>query len=196
MHENILLSRIGKFFDCLYRPDLIEKFSISEIRDAFRPSQLQSKQWLFEQLVPLLKPSDNIAVLGSWFGFVASCLNEMKYKNITDIDIDARLHDFSIAMNSSNEHYRRLTCDATVCDLSTFNIVINTSTEHMNNNWFNAVANNAIVAIQTNNIKIESHVNTCDSLLQVTNNYPMKILYQGQLEFKTYTRFQLIGIKI
>lgn len=196
MHETIILSQLSKVFDSLYSEDTKNSIELTQIRDAFRSSQIKSKIWLLENLCPYLNHNHKIAILGSWFGFIAACLSNLGFNHITDIDIDSKVQRLSERLNSSNTYYKRINRDANEIDLTGYEVVINTSAEHMSTKWLENVSNNTLIAIQSNNIDIPEHINLCHNLEQMKEKYQLKILYSGQLEFKTYNRFQLIGIKI
>lgn len=195
MHESIVLNQICQTFDCLYQSDNLNSVTLNEVRDAFRPSQIKSKLWLLSNISQLLQPQHRIAILGSWFGFIGACLHEMGYSQITDIDQDIRLESLSRSLNFDNKHYVRITADVNDMVLDQFDFVINTSAEHMASDWIHTVKTGSLVAIQTNDIDIPQHVNRCCSLDQVSKQFNVDIIYLDQLKFKTYTRFQLIGIK-
>jgi len=76
-------------------------------------------------------------------------------------------------------------------------VVINTSCEHMTTEWFNTVASNQLVIIQSNNNPdYEGHVNTCKSLDEFCEKYSLNnIFYKGELELPIYKRFMQIGFK-
>lgn len=195
MNNIIVYQQIPRVFDCLYNQEILQSVSLVELRDAFRPSQITSKIWLLDHIKDLLTPELRICVLGSWFGFIASCLFDLGVTKITDIDIDARCADLSIRLNSRNKDYCRLICDASDLDYKNFDMIINTSSEHMSDSWFANVCPGTVIALQTNNIKHLTHVNIKHSLSEVCNTYAMNLIYQGQIDFKTYSRFMAVGIK-
>jgi hypothetical protein len=76
-------------------------------------------------------------------------------------------------------------------------LVINTSCEHMNNDWFNNLPDGTFVLLHQNDyFSNEQHVNCCKDVEDVKKKYPMQsILYEGSLDTHLYNRFMLIGIK-
>lgn len=195
MNDIIVLQQIPRVFDALYNKDILSTIGLEELRDAFRPSQIKSKIWLLDNLRPHLNNSNKICVLGSWFGFIASCLYDIGLSGITDIDCDARCQLLSQTLNSRNKSYVRVSDDACKFDLHEFDVIVNTSAEHMNNDWFYNVKSGSLVAIQTNDIVISQHINSVNSLSEAVDQYPMQLLFHDQLQFKSYRRFMLIGIK-
>ena len=79
-------------------------------------------------------------------------------------------------------------------------LIINTSAEHMDEQWFNQIRfkqleSNPIVAIQSNNLfDVPEHINCVHSVDHMKKKFPMsEILYEGELQLKGYKRFMLIG---
>ena len=82
-------------------------------------------------------------------------------------------------------------------DNQEINLVINTSCEHMDNNWFHSLPDGTFVVLHQNDyFENEQHVNCCKDLEEVKQKYPMRqIHYEGSLDTQLYNRFMLIGIK-
>jgi len=81
--------------------------------------------------------------------------------------------------------------------INDFNMVINTSCEHMDNTWYeNLPAGTFVVLHQNDYFENEQHSNCCKDLEEVKSKYPMQsIFYEGELDTHLYNRFMLIGIK-
>jgi hypothetical protein len=80
------------------------------------------------------------------------------------------------------------------------NLIINTSAEHMTEEWFHQIRfkemeSNPIVAIQSNNMfDGEGHINCVYSADHMKKKFPMKeVLYEGELQLKGYKRVMIIG---
>jgi hypothetical protein len=80
------------------------------------------------------------------------------------------------------------------------NLIINTSAEHMSEEWYNQIRfknieSNPIVAIQSNNLfDIPEHINCVHSVDHMKKKFPMReILFEGELQLKGYKRVMLIG---
>jgi hypothetical protein len=82
-------------------------------------------------------------------------------------------------------------------ELDDMQIVINTSCEHMNNEWFENIPKGKLVILQTNDyFDNPQHSNCCKDLEDAKAKYPMQdILYIGELDTQLYNRFMIIGIK-
>lgn len=81
--------------------------------------------------------------------------------------------------------------------LNDFNMVVNTSCEHMNNDWFNNLPDGTFVVLHQNDyFSNEQHVNCMKDIEDTKKNYPMsEIYYEGTLDTHLYNRFMLIGRK-
>jgi len=81
--------------------------------------------------------------------------------------------------------------------LDKFDMVVNTSCEHMNDEWFENLPDGTFVVLQTNDyFENEQHSNCCKDMDVVKGKYPMSnIFYEGELDTHLYNRFMLIGIK-
>lgn len=81
--------------------------------------------------------------------------------------------------------------------LNDFNMVVNTSCEHMNNDWFNNLPDGTFVVLHQNDyFSNEQHINCMKDIEDTKKNYPMsEIYYEGTLDTHLYNRFMLIGRK-
>lgn len=87
--------------------------------------------------------------------------------------------------------------DLAVLHIDKINMVVNTSCEHMDNNWFEKLPAGTFVVLQTNDyFENEQHSNCCKDLEDAKAKYPMQnVFYAGELDTQLYNRFMLIGIK-
>lgn len=188
-------------------------------KDAFTLGQLASKAWLVDQTVPLLQHKERltIAILGCWVGALVqplykSLLDE-RIQRIYGIDVDPDSVELSEQFNQrlvqDNWKYKGVVADcSTLCcgnmefmtggELITVtpDVVINTSCEHMDTEWFHSCATGQLVVMQTNNSDLyDGHINTCASVNEMQEKYPLtEILYAGSMETPAYTRFMQIGV--
>jgi hypothetical protein len=81
------------------------------------------------------------------------------------------------------------------------NCVVNTSTEHFdNNNWFENIDKGTLVLLQGNDLKIDDHVSRPKSLEHFVSLYPINdVKFSGTMNFQfknmSYNRHMIIGIK-
>ena len=81
--------------------------------------------------------------------------------------------------------------------LWTSRVVINTSCEHMDTQWFDSCDDDQLIVMQTNDSPdFDGHINICNSLSEMQDKYSMKdIKFKGSLKTPVYTRYMQIGYK-
>lgn len=196
-----------------------------DIRDAFSRGQIQSKVWLAKTLKELDIKADHVLVIGSWIGLITRFIDTLEWKKLRLVDLDRRscvlsdkafnltyLDDYKCKAVAEDINKVELTSKGYTLDIENFsnaafyserltpNLVINTSAEHMSNDWFlqlsyKKLETDPIIVIQSNNLfEIEDHVNSVHSINHMKKIYPMsRILFEGELQLEKYKRFMLIG---
>lgn len=181
--------------------------------DAFSSGQILSKTWLAEELEKvivaeiILQPL-NIVALGGWYGlanFILQVRNNINIKKFVSIDLDADACKIADTINESwvwkNWQFKSKWADANHVDLTEFDVVINTSTEHFaQRSWFDNIAEGTLVALQSNDMKHDDHCHNHETLAEFEKEFPVsKLLYSGEKSFQYpdwgFTRFMIIGIK-
>jgi len=196
------------------------------LRDAFSRSQLKSKIWLVEELAKIDTNYDNVVVMAGWFGQLKSVYDKrLTYAKMRIVELDRSACETSdYIFNLSNlENYKVKSVNSDITNLTLHkngyewdvenfkegikygekflpNLIINTSAEHMTEEWFNQIRfkeleSNPIVVIQSNNLfDIPEHINCVHSVDHMKKKFPMKeILFEGELQLKGYKRVMLIG---
>lgn len=178
---------------------------------AFSHGQIQSKLWLCENLEPLLPPAySQVAIIGSWYnvlGFMLLTRNQERYNLI--MGIDKRDESVTVANKITDgwsvgmDFKARNTCDDIKdCNLNSYNVVINTSCEHMNNDWFEKVNPYQLLCLQTSNMVTDDPnwniVNPNPTMDDFKKKYPLsQILFEGEKTFDyghlRYSRYMVIG---
>lgn len=178
--------------------------------DAFWKGQLQSKEWLvnnLEQVINLnfcdVKTSPlSVDIHGGWVGVLASMLfqSNIPIMNIRSIDIDVNCQSIASMMNKKEEiegRFKAIVAD--MCNIrSDADIIINTSCEHVTQDqydlWLSGHPNNSLIVLQSNNYKnISEHVRTADSLEEFIEQSQLKVIISNELELPLYKRFMIIG---
>lgn len=200
--------------------------NVEVLNDALSRSQIKSKIWLIEELAKIDTNHDYVAVFAGWFGQIKGLYDKrLTYAKMRVIEMDKIACESSdYVFNLSNlENYKVKSVQADINNLTLHkngyewtvenfrdntsysekfspNLVINTSAEHMSEEWFfqikfKELESNPIIAIQSNNLfDIPEHVNCVHSVDHMKKKYPMKeILYEGELQLKGYKRVMLIG---
>ncbi len=176
-----------------------------EFRDMFSSGQLYSKQWLIERLIAVCNnPVSNfphkpkIAIVGSWFGTLGVLLaTELQHESITLVDIDPRCSRFIDTIRSARPTLHPVCADMFKFDYTGFDVVINTSCEHIADitGWVKQLAPNTIIVAQSNNSANEiGHVNPTTSAEHLASLLGITLpLYEGEYKFPMYTRHMVIG---
>jgi hypothetical protein len=190
----------------LYDPYVKKHLSLEELRDAISDGQLLSKNWLVETLLNLVnngvietKPNESkkILILGGWIGTLALMINvrEMPFE-ITSVDLDTRANTIAEKLNYDFK-FGTIAADMYDVDYSPYDIIINTSSEHIPNisAWRKKIPSGKVVIVQNNNF-LEgaghiSNVKNSEELNFIMNLSDM--YYEGTRRFKQYDRYMLIG---
>ena len=182
--------------------------------DAFSAGQIESKIWAAEQLESIVNDLDigplRMYVLGGWYSllhFILSVRKNIAIEYCRSIDLDPIVSYNANKINNSWElqdwKFRAYPFDANNVNYAQekINCVINTSTEHFdNNNWFENIDEGTLVLLQGNDLIIDDHVSRPESLEHFINKYPVKNLkFSGTMNFQfknmSYNRHMIIGIK-
>ena len=190
--------------------------------DAFTLGQLSSKAWLLEELfnITLKRDPSTAVLLGSWVGTLVLPFLERadtswrlaQIERVYGIDTDPDAVDLSEQFNhrllESNWRYKGVVADVDMLNCSDMefetggelitlrpDIVFNTSCEHMSSDWFHTCHPDQLIVMQTNDSPdYDGHINTCASMDEVREKYPMRdCLYSGELVTPAYTRYMQIG---
>ncbi len=196
-----------RYSECLswfYRrhPDKIKDYIKS-----VSPKQLWCKKWLIRKLIDTNIEFKNIHLYGGWFGYpiIDFLSRTYKIKSLTNIDCDhdAILVNKRFSKEYFNHHfveYSKLAVEQFVGDFQNIDLVINTSSEHMNdlpelikNKLYNE---NCVFALQSNNMfNIDDHINCVNSKEELIEKSGLNnILYAGTQNMETYSRFMVIGL--
>jgi hypothetical protein len=190
---------VPQFLDMLYQEDVINLTSLTEVRDAFHSNQLRSKEEAACALRSSCTHTGSLLYIGSWFGvYTRAICDEYPEMEVDSVDMDLRCKFISDRFNQSVKNYREnFVCDINCFDrLNNYDTIINLSSEHMSNNWFDRIEPGKSVVIQSNNLPISDHINTCASLEEMIAKFPMAdTKYATELKLNVYTRFTLAGIK-
>ena len=189
-------------------------------KDAYSKGQLASKSWLLQSLSEVLAKEPmqltTVGIVGSWIGTLVEPLLLNKVYDIQRVygfDMDPRAIELSEKLNNKyltdNWRYKGVVADASKLDFSNLqfetsgelidthlDLIINTSCEHMNMDWFDSIDKQTLIVMQTNNSPdFEGHINVCEDFEEMGIRYKMHTLYRGELQTPVYTRYMQIGFK-
>lgn len=192
-------------------------------KDCFSRGQLQSKQWLVNELKKLNLNLGTIFLCAGWYGTLATMIFEsgILVKKIRSFDIDPTcvpiskvfnkpwvmddwkfnaviedIHNIDFSQHTYTVH-RSDGSEAELIDVP--DTIINTSCEHITefDKWYSLIPLGKLVILQGNNyLEIAEHTNCSENLEQFSKKSPMtKVLFEGELDLLKYKRFMKIGVK-
>jgi hypothetical protein len=162
----------------------------------FSRTQVLSKIWLGETIAKFQNHFNNVLLLGGWTTHHSLFFKDIKVDNLFSIDIDESINEtakiFNPAVVIDNSDvivaFNRLDRD--------FDLIINTSAEHMSMDWFNSIKPGTPVLIQSNNMDDPDHINNSIHLGEFLRKYPVsKTYFRGEYNFDNYSRFMVFGVK-
>ena len=196
----------------------------ANLNEHFSRGQMKSKCWMVAELSEIYQDEylGTVAHYGGWYATVAQNIFEkFRVKNYYNLEVDPECIEISDDFNYEQTVGWKF--KSTVQDVSNIvwkdnnsfdikiknlannmvttnvkpDLIINTSCEHMNEDWFNNIPTGTVVCLQTNDyFENEQHSNCCRDLADVIAKYPMnEIYYSGEIDTQLYNRFMLIGEK-
>ena len=187
--------------------------------DSFSSGQVGSKIWCAEELESACQyfeiqkkvlPPYNILILGGWYGILNLILrsrNNLKIQRVRSVDIDKEVCEIADLINNywvwQEWQFKSVHDDANDFKYTNndFNIVINTSTEHMTSRkWFDNIPLGTLVVLQSNNMKHDDHHTNHVSWMDFDEDYFLSEVFSvTQKEFVypewSFKRFMKIGLK-
>lgn len=168
--------------------------------ECFWQSQIKSKYVLIDS-IKAYNPK-NIAIFGGWFG-ILSQLVECNFPNaesIYTIDIDPSCFDVFSQIDVGEKVRSRTSCMSTYDSYQDIDFVINTSTEHVSQEiydaWWDNIPKGMHYAIQGNNFDtLDEHIRCANSLeefLEINHSDP---LHTEIIDCNGFDRYMAIGIK-
>ena len=192
---------IPKFMQSLYSDESKGILEAQELIDMFHENQMTSKNELLKACDKLDIHSNfyiNGLYIASWMGFMTRILSDNYNYYMSEIELDERCGPVSIKYNEKNKRYREhIVGDALEQDKDFFeryNLVINTSCEHMPSNWYYKLPDKCWVILQCNNFnEIDDHINCVENIKEMKARYPMHVKYESELQCTIYNRYTLAG---
>tara|TARA_Y100000992_G_C21203777_1_gene461850 strand:- start:119 stop:799 length:681 start_codon:yes stop_codon:yes gene_type:complete len=198
-------------------------WAFQRLVDASTTSQLESKFWLTEELSNVNESPKSAVLLGGWFAHVITSLllDYTSVEKVTNFEIDEDAHFISYKFNRrykkkeeyGDAQYRSIrrnvlfeslkgveTFTGDGKDPDQFDLVINTSCEHMFPMWkfreLNPQLLGKLFVLQSTNAReFEDHINCVDSEDELVDQSMLgDILYKGSKVLDNgLTRFMVIG---
>lgn len=184
-------------------------------QDAFASGQILSKLWLAETLEDVIRYQNitdplRILILGGWYGqlhLIFRIRKNLKIEFTTSVDIDPEVKKAAELVNETwiwqSRKFSAVTADANeyIYGPEDFNLVINTSVEHINTKqWFENIPLGCLVVLQSNDMEHDDHHNNHKSLQEFLEEYKMsEYYYDGVKAFsypnQMFKRYMIIGRK-
>ena len=193
---------IPKFLQCLYSDSCKDAdIQAQELIDMFHENQIVSKKQMIYALDHLDLSRElyiNGLYIGSWMGFMTRILSERYNFYMSELELDERCGPVSRKYNEKNERYREhIIGDALYQNKSfyeRYNLIVNTSCEHMESEWYYKLPNNSYVFLQCNDYDtIPDHINCVYSIEEMKGKYPMHVKYESETQCTIYKRYTLAG---
>lgn len=198
--------------------------NLANLNDHFSRGQMKSKCWMVEQLNLIFdqKYLGTVVHYGGWYATVAKNLfNDFKIKNYYNIELDQECIEIADNFNYEQANGWRFKSVHKDCSDIRYdknnsftvkiknrmgnqittniipNLIINTSCEHMNEDWFHNLPTGTPICLQTNNyFDNEQHINCVAGVDEALEKYPMgEVFYSGEIETHLYNRYMIIGRK-
>lgn len=187
----------------------------ANLTDHFSRGQMQSKTWLVAELEKIIDNAQlgTVLMYGGWYATVAELLFDRftisKYYNL---DLDREV--MQVADDFNRNRIKRNQFQSLICDVNKLvyddgttvlpdntivkpTVVINTSCEHMTDEWFYNLPDGQFVVLQTNNyFENEQHINCVNNVQEALEKYQFsEVFYSGEIDAMLYYRYMIIGIK-
>ncbi len=197
-----VINSILSLTNALYHPPLFNMMTKEELRDALSTGQIESKKWLLHNLVleaakyPF--PQMKIVVAGGWIGLLSAAINHLNHNWQAD-SLDLLEKNYHIAhLVLDKLQGQSIMADMYQFDYSSYNCVINTSTEHIAHlqSWLSLIPTGTFVVLQNNNsAHLNGHINCATSVDDFLNKAQLRqVLFSGELKFPFYHRYMIIGL--
>ena len=179
-------------------------WAFKRLLDASTESQMESKLWLATELMSVDISSKNVALLGGWFAHIITTLlmDEVNVDTVTNFEIDQDAKFISYKFNRRYKpNYKAKRKNITTSSLNeNFDLIINTSCEHMFPMWkfreLNPQLKNSWYVLQsTDDDQYDDHINCVkDEFYLAEQAHIVDIKFMGSKKLSNdMTRFMVIG---
>ena len=186
---------ITQFVGQFYQSDLSESVIYKTLRDSLSEGQLFSKLRIVQIMQELNIRSKRCIFLAHWHGFLPLLL---KNYNLVDagvgVELDERWVNFSNRMNYFWDWKGKLGDVLNFHDYNDYDLIINTSCEHMDSSWLKNVPHKSTLILQSTDYRHEEHVNRVDSIDEFISQLPshLQVIQSDVLQCPIYKRFTLV----
>ena len=151
----------------LYSSRLPETVAYPMLRDSLSSGQMKSKLEALRIIQNSKLKFNSGLFLAHWHGLFPRLLRNFGlFKNADGHEIDPEWVEFSNLLNA-DWSWSSVKQNAETAPQAKYDLVVNTSCEHMGNNWMKQIQANTYVLAQTTNYAHSTHINTCTSLYEM-----------------------------
>lgn len=207
MGKQILELAPSDFFLAAYAQTIKNNIDAPDIKafaDHLLINKITSKAWLVHELSKVVDSIDKVLILGSWYATYMPYM--LRANHYTCVDVDSSVWYLTKKFNATlygkdtaKDKFKYVTGDAKKLlnkNHTDYDVVINTSCEHMTFDMKDCNLNNRTTYVFTSNnyYEVEQHVNCKSSLLEFVKSTGLTTtLYQGEKKLSKYTRYMVIG---
>jgi hypothetical protein len=176
---------------------VLKHYNTDEHKKWFRISlsrnYLTGKIWMINKLEEHFSRNLKCIVVGGWIGVVALVLNYI-FDNVLSIDIRPECTEIArrLGINARTQ-------DMFEIDYSKYDLIINTSCEHIDvNKWFDIIPSGSLICAQSTNFEWPTHVNIVESTENFMEQAGLQDYYfAGKISKngKKHWRYMIIGKK-
>lgn len=197
----------------------------ADLNDHFSRGQIKSKLWLMEELRNVVSGNElgTVVLYGGWYATISHFFFKFfSPTKLYSIDLDPSTVEIADSFNQrqgldNNWQFKAFEYDVNKINYTgkkfsipsdkdtmgitqleiTPTVIVNTSCEHMNDDWFYNLPDGQFVVLQTNDyFANEQHINCCKSIKEVLNKYKFnEVYFSGELDTHLYNRYMVIGKK-
>jgi hypothetical protein len=214
-----ILGGLSVFMGSSYVLDIMHatrEYPILRLGHSLNPGQVRCKKWLLDMLSGAgATEFSTVYILGGWYGVLgAMLLHDPRFNvdRVVSVDIEPSCRPIAEALNRSgidSGRFSTMTADIYDLDYESLlsqreaaggpDLLINTSCEHLAefDRWFERVPEGTLAVLQSNDyFGCDEHFNCVPDLATFSRQAPLsKLIYEGELKLKKYTRFMRIGNK-
>jgi hypothetical protein len=192
-----ILSCISKYVDQFYNYKIDQDLAFRTLRDSLSSGQVASKMKIIEACKKNDLKSELAVFVGHWHGLLPLMMkNENIISQAIGVEKSELWSDFSNYLNREwNWKSYHQDIQEYIYPIHT-DLVVNTSCEHMTDEWLAGVPKGCRVLLQSTNYEHPEHMNRKESLSDFKKSLSdLDIQFEDSLDCDVYLRFTVFGIK-
>ncbi len=196
---NFFLTSVTRFVDQFYNFKIDDRLAYQTIRDSLSSGQIKSKYKIIQNCREMDLKSNHSVFIGHWHGLLPLMMrNENFIENAIGVEKSKIWSEFSNLLNTE------WSWQSQFMDVNNFifnqntDLVVNTSCEHMENQWINAVPVGCRLILQSTDYIHPEHINLQINIENFKMSLNKKLIVDSEdtLDCGIYKRFTIFGRKI